>query len=744
MSNAITKENYLKLILYLVVIVLINLVGITLFVRGDLTENNMYSLSAASRQAVSTLSEPLTIKVFFSKNLPAPHNNTERYLRDLLEEYAALAGDRFNFRFYDVSSEEDTGRKAQEDNKQMARDYGISPVQIRMVDNDEFKSKTAYMGLVIIHGDLIEKIPAITSTNGLEYKLTTAIQKLNNKVSALMRLEEKIRVTLYLSSSLNQIAPFINLRQLPDAPDTIRDLIEKINRKSMGQVEFKYVDLSNEIKLDAVAKKYDLMSLNWPAVPKKQIDAGQGAAGIVMEYRDKTKTIALINVLEIPIIGTTYQMTDPESLEEIITGTMEKMIGINKNIGYLSDHGALDLLPDRMAMMQGQPGGGLQTFNDLVSQHYDIRTVNLKEEPVPQDLNCLVIARPTEKFTDYELLQIDQALMNGTNIAFFVDAFNEVMPQQGSPFGMPPKYDPIDTGLEKLLTHYGIRIKPAYVLDKSCYTHNRPQNQGGGDQKIYFAPRLKETSINNGPAYMKNIKGLIAMQISPVELIKEKLDQHEVRADKLLSSSDEAWLMENNIHLNPMFIQPPTETADFNSYDLAYMVHGRFTSYFKGKSLPEKKSGETDTPDPASAADSGNDGESPEKTDKEGGMDAPPDTLTQVSAENTFIEQSKPAKIFIMPCSFMLQDNLLDPEGRSTNATFILNIIDHLNNRDAIAAMRSKQQTLNPLADTTGSLRSFIKLFNIAGLPLLVILFGLGVWFRRSAKRKKIKLMFLS
>ena len=90
----------------------------------------------------------------------------------------------------------------------------------------------------------------------------------------------------------------------------------------------------------------------------------------------------------------------------------------------------------------------------------------------------------------------------------------------------------------------------------------------------------------------------------------------------------------------------------------------------------------------------------------------------------------------------MIQDTMLDPEGQTTNATFILNAVDHLNGRDDIAAMRSKIQTLNPIGEITPGARTAIKLFNIVILPALVILFGFGVWARRNLRRKRIKLMF--
>lgn len=706
----------------MMVIVLVNIVGITLFFRADLTRDKIYSLSPASRDVVATLSEPLSIKVFFSKDLPAPHNNTERFLRDLLEEYAAKGKKYFNYTFYTVTPEEGTLTGKINENRDMAQNYGIQPVQIRIMENDEIKFKNAYMGLVIIHGDLIEKIETITTTNGLEYQLTTAIQKMNNKVSALLQLDEKINITMYLSSSLNDIAPLIGLDQLPLLGKTVAKTIEQLNHKSLGILEFNAIDISDKETLDTIGKEHDLMALSWPAIPEKNILPGNGAAGLIVEFKGKTTSLPLIHVMELPIIGTTYQMTDPAALGEELNAIVEKLIGINKDIGFLSDHGTHPLVPDRLAMMQGMPSSAMQVLNSLVSSRYSIKPIALKEGLIPDGLNCLIIARPTEKFSEYELFQIDQALMKGTNIAFISDSFNEIMPQQGG-MGMPPRYEPIDTGLEKLLAHYGVTIKKAYVLDKQSYKHQAPQNMGGGELNIYFAPMLKEKTINNTPQFMDNIKGLVAMQISPLELVTNNINKDKIKVTKLLSSSDESWLMEGNINLNPMFITPPESKEKMTSYDLACLLEGSFTSYFKGRTIPEKELGEKEVKDGT---------KNPIEKNKLGG----------IAARHTFLETSKPAKLFVLPCSQMLQDNMLDPQGRTTNATFILNIIDHLNDEDKIAQLRSKQQTLNPIADTTPFDRGIIKAFNIIVLPVLVILFGLLVLARRTARRKKIASRF--
>ena len=97
-----------------------------------------------------------------------------------------------------------------------------------------------------------------------------------------------------------------------------------------------------------------------------------------------------------------------------------------------------------------------------------------------------------------------------------------------------------------------------------------------------------------------------------------------------------------------------------------------------------------------------------------------------------------------MASTDMLKDNILDVNGRSPNSMYILNLVDYLNNREDIAVMRSKEQRLNPLRDTGAGAKTVVKSFNIAGLPVLVVLFGIAVWFRRISRKKRIRLMFMS
>ncbi len=732
MKAKFKADMYIKFLIYTLVIVLINIAGKTLFFRADLTENNIYSLSAASKAAVARLSEPLTINVFFTENLPAPHNSTKRYLMDLLEEYAIHSNQFFNYRFYDVSPQEEGVSDEAMENRKLAENYGINPVEIRMLEKDELKFKKAYMGMVMIQGDIIEQIPAITSTDGLEYRLTATIKKLNNKISTLASLPEKVTVKLIMSSSIKTVAPVIGLDEISQLPQSVKETVEKLNTTNYGQLTYEYVDPATDDNIDQLIETYNIRVLQWPDLREENITAGRGAIGLSVEYDNEKAYVQLLNVMRIPIIGTRYELIDMDNLEDIINDNIESLIGINEDLGYLADHGTLELGAPMM-MMQQQNEDQLRNFQTLVNKNYTIKSIELKDGRIPESLSCLVIAQPTEAFSDYELYQIDQALMRGTRLAIFSDAFEEVpQPQQQQfQFNMGPTYKPLDTGLEDLLAHYGVRVKPSFVMDKNCFKQTLPSQAGGGERPIYFAPMIKNENINNNLEFMNNIKGLITLNISPVSIDNEILSKNNINAHQLIASSDQAWEMKDQINLNPLFIQPPREKSAFKTYPLAYLLEGEFPSYFAGKKIPQK---EMDAPDETETGEN-----ITEKQDADAEENA---YLSKIESKETFIASGKPGKISIVGSSAILKDNLLDAEGRSPNAAFILNLIDTLNGRDDIAVMRSKTQQFNPLEETEVMTKNVIKLFNIVGLPVIIVLFGLFTWWRRSVRRKNIRMLF--
>jgi ABC-type uncharacterized transport system involved in gliding motility auxiliary subunit len=718
MSDPKPSAAYFKFGLYLLVVVLINVAGITLFARLDLTRGRSYSLSEVSRKVVSSLSEPLTINVFFSRNLPAPYNTVEQYLRDLLEEYGLQANRFFNYRFYDVSAEEGDIPADARENQKLASTYGIHPIQVQVIEKDEVKFQRAYMGLVLIHGDLIEQIPTITTTDGLEYRITTAVRKMNDKISALLRLTGRIQVNLFLSPALSSIAPLMGLKQMPELPAEIEKTVNALNAKTYGKLEYRFGEPPADERFEEFAKTHNLLALSWPASNDGKIPAGKGAVGLVVEYGDRKITLPLIDVVRVPIIGTQYKLLGMEELGRLIDSSVESLIDINSRLGVLADRGAAPL-----AGAPGAPPDDPQAFGnlrELVSRNYAVTPVRLSDGAIPEGLACLMIVKPREKFSDFDLYLIDQFLMQGKSLALFPDAFEEAqMPGQAV-------YTPIDTGLDALLEHYGVRIQRAFVLDENCYRQEMPAQLGGGERPIYYAPLIKTRFIDQDLGFMQNIRSLVAVKVSPLELLAERAAQNRLKAYRVLATSERSWEMKPPINLNPMTLRPPAQKEEMRSRPVAYLLEGGFPSFFAGKPLPIREAGpkQAGEAEPPAAA-------------------APPAIDTsKIERRAQFIEKGKPGRIFIMASSEMLRNVVVDESGRGANTVFALNVIDHLNGREGIAVMRGKEQKFNPLLDTSAGSKTFIKSFAIAGLPVLVALFGVGVWFHRTARKKRIRAMF--
>lgn len=730
MERISRKGKYYKFAVYVVIVILINIAGMTLFFRADLTSDNIYSLSEVSKEVVSTLSEPLTIMVFFTEDLPAPHNNTERYLRDLLEEYSINSNDYFNYKFYNVSPRQGDIDDEARRNQELAHSYGIYPVQVRNIEQDEVQFKRAYMGLAMIHGDVIDKIPSITTTEGIEYDITSKIEKMNSKISALLNLDEQIKVNLYYSPSLEQVAPQVGINNLANIPDRIDQAVEELNDKFYSRLEYQLHTPDNTPSFEKETSRYNIMKLSWKDMKNESgetvIPAGAGALGIVVANRGRYQTIKLIDVVRVPLFGTQYRMADLDNIDVVIEEAVDDILDINKKIGYLADHGT----PPLMGNPQQSQVNPLSNFNALVSESYSISQVNLKEDGIPEGIDCLIMAGPREPFSDYELFQIDQFLMKGKALALFLDPFNEFMPgNQQMSYNRGPSYLPISTGLEKLLEHYGIKTDKSFILDQNCYEQRMPEMYGGGKQNVYFAPMILNRNINGDLSFMKNIKGLITLKTSPVYLMEDRLSgNRKLEGHVLFSSSEQAWEMSERINLNPMMTRPPQDESEFEQFPLSVLLEGQFTSYFQGREIPEKPTEEEEGEDEEDSEEAGTAGDETEQS--------------QVSGERLFLPEGRRSGIFAAGTSEILSNSILDQEGKAPTSTFVMNVIDHLNGRTGYAEMRSKSQRFNPLEESSAGVKTFIKTFNIAGLPVLVIICGIIIWMRREARKRRICNMF--
>ena len=161
----------ISIVLFVAIVLVVNILSEQLYFRLDLTEQNQYTLSKATKDIVRELDEPITVKAYFSKDLPAQLIKTKNDFREMLVEFGRLSGQMIVYEFISPNENEEIEREAMQN--------GIQPVMINVREKDQMVQQRAYMGAVLSLGDRQEIIPVVQPGLAMEYTLSTSIKKLS-------------------------------------------------------------------------------------------------------------------------------------------------------------------------------------------------------------------------------------------------------------------------------------------------------------------------------------------------------------------------------------------------------------------------------------------------------------------------------------------------------------------------------------------------------------------------------------
>lgn len=550
--------NYIKssrsdILLFAVFLLLLNLVAYRAFVRFDLTAPRSYSLSKASIQTVRTLEEPLSIKVFFTSNLPAPYNSVDQYVRDLMTEYKGKANRNFSCEFFDMSKPE---------NENIAASYKLNQIQIREVKNNEVGFKQVWMGMVFTYADSVETLDGIVSPEGLEYKITSKINNMIATTSTLAGLNGRVKLTLYRSDAMKDLG----IQGFKEMEGAVKKAYTLVNAKNQNKIDIEVLDPSYEESLPLV-QQYGLQAISWDKGEK------HGILGLVLSYNDAFRLLPVR--LERTFFGQNI-ISGLDSLEDTITESLKSLVSKTVEIGYITGHGEWNINDDE---------NGSGKFNDLVKDRYSFKLLNLLTDEITPNLTSVIINGPKRAFTDDELYKIDQYLLKGGNLILFLDPVDEVLPQGEMAYYQQPSYNPIDTKLAKILDKYGIKMGKNYVLDETCFVQ---ANQMYGKMPVYFVPELQKQNLNQKHVISKNLGYVYFMQASTIDIEDAKAQEGE-KVTVLAKSSPNSWLMTGNFHTNPSMLRVPADKSTLKSENLAVLVEGKFKSAFDAKPETEKK-----------------------------------------------------------------------------------------------------------------------------------------------------------
>lgn len=530
-------------ILFVIFLVLLNIAGHKAFLRFDLTAPKSYSLSKASKSLVKNLDSPLSVRVFFSDNLPSTYSSVSQYVKDILVEYKGAANKNFSVSYMDMSKPE---------NEELARNLGIQQVQIQEIKNNEVGLKNVYMGIAVTYGDSIEIMNPVQTSDGFEFNLTTKMSKMVSVADTLAGLakNEKISLTLYLSEELKQLG----ISGAEEADKIIRSAFDNVNKQNLDRLEYKTVSPSAE-DVEALSSKYGIQTVAY----KDRGVAKKAALGLVLEHGEKSYALPL----EVQRSFFGYAIGGLEDVETTLTEGLHSLLSSTKAIGYITGHGEVDHTSE----------DGAVNFEALISGLYELKDIDLNSDNIPAGMNSIIINGPKMDFTEEELYKIDQFLLRGGNVMLFIDGVVDDGRNQSYGIG---NFVANDVNIERLLTKYGIARGKNMIMDKNCLKDMNPQY---GELTYYWVPTIHKKQLAKKCVITNNLGYVYLLQSGSLDPAVAK-ENKNIKVTELAKSSPEAWIQESGITLHPLYITPPADTASFAQYDLALLLEGKFDSAF--------------------------------------------------------------------------------------------------------------------------------------------------------------------
>lgn len=249
MNEKITKkikkaDLSITVILLIGILIVVNFFSYQIFHRWDLTDGKEFSISKASKKTVSELSDVVTVKAYFSENLPSQFIGARQEVKDILDEYQAFSNGKLRVEFIDPANDEALKRELMT--------IGIPQLTFEVYEKDKTQLVNGYMGIAISFGDKVEAIPAVKqSTGDLEYQLTTAIKKITADQIATIGfltshgtadLESALKLA---STELAEIYTISNVKlaeENPKIPENINTLIIVGPKENFNEDQFKAIN----------------------------------------------------------------------------------------------------------------------------------------------------------------------------------------------------------------------------------------------------------------------------------------------------------------------------------------------------------------------------------------------------------------------------------------------------------------------------------------------------------------------
>ena len=220
-----------------------------------------------------------------------------------------------------------------------------------------------------------------------------------------------------------------------------------------------------------------------------------------------------------------------------------------------------------------------------LAEYYSIDRVTIKEYlNILEPYDAVIIAGPKEEYTEKSKFILDQYIMNGGKVLWFIDAVNvnmDSLSTGSSTFALIN-----DVNLNDQLFKYGVRINPNVIQDVQCAVIPINTSVSSTQPKFSPAPWLYYPLIippDNHPV-TKSLNVIRTKFPGVIDTVGARTD---IAKEILLSSSANARVLDAPLLVNLAQVREQINPAAFNKAHLpiAVLLKGTFESVFKNRYL---------------------------------------------------------------------------------------------------------------------------------------------------------------
>ncbi|MDR0660059.1 MAG: gliding motility-associated ABC transporter substrate-binding protein GldG [Prevotellaceae bacterium] len=393
----------------------------------------------------------------------------------------------------------------------------------------------------------------------------------NVSKEVIQSLEQPVYIHVYLEGEMP-----VSLKKMRQS---IIEMLDELKVYAKGKLQYRLINPSEGSKQKREAMYRDLFAKGLQPIVIQESDSEGGNSqrmifpGVLLSYSDREKAINFL--VNNPVLSEEENLSLAiQNLEfELVSAISLTSRKQKPKVAFIEGHGELD---------EYESGDIAREL----SQYYTVERIELNGEVGGLDeYSAAVIAKPSKPWSESDKLVVDQYLMNGGSVAWFIDA---VTVAEDSLNNGEVTYAIINEHkLDDQLFKYGVRINPNVIQDLSSVFI--PVNVAGINQPPNFRPvpfyyhPLPIPDQRN--SITKNLNLIKAQYPSSIDTIGSN---NSVQRTVLLTSSQYSRAINAPFMLSlRQIINEEVSQSRFNQsfYPIAVLVEGEFQSVFANRIL---------------------------------------------------------------------------------------------------------------------------------------------------------------